>query len=138
MGSSCTENLPLRNDIRPVGNAERLSDVMVGNEDADSTRFQIENDLLQLEDGNRVNAAEGLIEQDELGLDTERARNLYAPPFAAGQGVAPGSADMGQIELADEPFSPPPALSAVDGLGLEDGEDVLFNRELSEDRRLLR
>jgi lipopolysaccharide export system ATP-binding protein len=50
---------------------------------------------LDVADGDRVDAGEGLVEQDEGGLARQRARDLAAPPLAA----------KPQLMLLDEPFA---------------------------------
>ena len=62
---------------------KRLTDIVVGNQHADAAGLQVEDDLLQFQHRNRIDAAERLIEQNEIGLNAKRPRNLNPPPFAA-------------------------------------------------------
>ena len=55
-----------------VGNPERLPHVVVGNQYPDPTRLQVEDDFLNVGDGNRIDARERLVEQDEPRRDDER------------------------------------------------------------------
>ena len=53
-------------DVRAVGDFQRLAHIMVRNEHADATFFQVKDDLLDIGDRDRVDAGERLVEQDEL------------------------------------------------------------------------
>ena len=63
--------MPLRNtativhDVGAVGNAQRLTDVVVGNQHADATLLEVKDDRLNVSHGNRIDAGKGLVEQDE-------------------------------------------------------------------------
>ena len=108
-----TKDFPFRDDISPVGDAQGFADVVVCDQDADAARFQIEDDLLKFEHGDGVDAAERLVEQNEVRLDAERSRDLDAASFATRQSVAARSADVRQIELLDQPFGAGAALAGV-------------------------
>src|SRR5579863_8004605 len=58
-----SENPPFRNDIGAVGHAQCLPHVVVGNQNPDPGRLQVEDDLLQFQHRNRIYPAERLIEQ---------------------------------------------------------------------------
>ena len=57
---------PVVHDVGAVGDAQRLADVVVGDEDADAAVPQVKDDLLDVGDGDRIDAGERLVEQDEL------------------------------------------------------------------------
>jgi len=124
--------------VCPVGYAERLANIMVGNQNADAARFQVEDDLLQFQDGDRVDPAERLIEQDELGLDAQRPGDLNPSPLSARERVAARHPDVADVQLADQTLGPFAPFSVAQGLTFEDRQDVLFHRQFPEDRRLLR
>src|SRR6266540_326915 len=54
-------------DVRTVGDSQRLTHVVIRDEDANPTVLQVEDDFLNVGDRNRVDAGERLVEQDELG-----------------------------------------------------------------------
>ena len=66
---SAPEDHPIVNDIRPVGNPQRLPDVVVGDEDADPAGFEVKDDFLDVRDGDRIDAGKGLVEEDEFRGD---------------------------------------------------------------------
>src|SRR5215467_12936608 len=53
------------NYVRVIADAESFANVVVGNEDADASFLEKTDDLLYVEHGDRIDAGEGLIEQDE-------------------------------------------------------------------------
>ena len=83
MGSAGEDDLPFGNNVRPVGDAQRLTNVVICDQNPDPAGLQIEDDLLQLKHRNGIDAAEGLIKQDKTGLNAKATRNLNAAPFAA-------------------------------------------------------
>ena len=62
-----------------VADAERFAHVVVGDEHADAAVLEEPDDLLDVEDRDRVDAGEGLVEQDEGGVGRERPGDLDAP-----------------------------------------------------------
>src|SRR5208337_4118214 len=52
---------PLRNNVRPIGNTQRFAHVVICDQDADPAGLEFEDDLLQFQYRNRVDAAKGLI-----------------------------------------------------------------------------
>src|SRR5215208_5446890 len=51
-------------DVGAVGDAERLAHVVVSDEHADSPLLEVEDDLLDVGDRNRVDAGKRFVEQD--------------------------------------------------------------------------
>src|SRR2546422_5586570 len=137
-GSSRDENLAVVQDVGAIRDGQRLSDVVVGDQDADPAVAQPRDDLLDVGDGDRVDAGEGLVEQQVLRRRHQRARDLQPPALAARQGVGRVRRQGGQVELGQQLAGPLPALGGGQVQCLEDGEQVFFHRQLSEDRRLLR
>jgi hypothetical protein len=101
-------------------------------------RAQLFDHLLDLADGDRVDAGERLVEQHELRLEDERARHLDAAPLAAREG---GTAQMSLacetefLEQFVQPLAPDRRLVLH---GLEDRVEIVRDREAPEDRRFLR
>src|SRR3954467_8639686 len=54
-------------DVGTIRDPQRFPHVMVGDEDPDPALLQVEDDFLDVGDGDRVDAGKGFIEQDELG-----------------------------------------------------------------------
>src|SRR4051812_25127910 len=57
------EDPALVNNVRPVGHRQCFTDVVIRNQNADPGALQIENDALQFQHLNRIDAAEGLVQQ---------------------------------------------------------------------------
>ena len=76
------EDAALRNDVGAVGDAERFADVVVGDEHADAAVFQIKDYLLQIENGDGIDATERFVEQDKGRLDAKAASDLNPSPFS--------------------------------------------------------
>src|SRR5690349_22874434 len=89
-------------DVRAVADAERLADVMVRYEHADAALLEEPNDALDVEHRDRVDAGERLVEQDERGFRAERARDLEAPPLAAGERKRGVLAQVGDVQVLQE------------------------------------
>src|SRR5579863_2359247 len=104
---------------------------MVGDEDAEAAVAQLPDHGLDVGDRDRIDARERLVEQQERGLYRERARDLDAPPFAAGEAVAASVDERTQAELLEQPRQTPLALVARDAVLLPDQPDVVADRKLA-------
>ena len=124
--------------VGAVGDGEGFADVVVGDEDSDALLFEIEDDLADVVDGERVDAGEGFVEEDELRLGCETAGDLDAAAFTAGKGVAAGASDVGDAEFFEQLVEPLETLSAFYRHCFQHGEDVLLGGHFAKDRRLLR
>ena len=108
-------------------------DVVVGDEDADVFMPESGYDGLDVLHGNGVDAGEGFVEHDELGVDGEATGNLGSPTFSAGESVAEVLADFLQAELFDKAFGFG-LLIVFGAIGhLEYGADVVLDGHLAED-----
>ena len=96
------EDATLKEEVGAVSDGKGLVDVMVGDEDADIAVLELPHDLLDILDGDGVDACEGLVEHDELGLDGQTAGNLRASALTARQLVAFVLAHFLEAELSDE------------------------------------
>src|SRR5215469_12462264 len=83
---SIHQNLTLVKDVGAVDDPERLAHIVVGYKHADAAVFQMGDEIPDVADGNRVDAGQWLVEQDEMGLGRERACDFDASPFAARKG----------------------------------------------------
>src|ERR1700730_2010231 len=86
--SAAAENHAIVDDIGPICNSERLAHIVIGHQDADPAILKMEDYFLYLGDRYRVDSRERLVQQHNLGLVDQRARNLHAPALAARQRIS--------------------------------------------------
>src|SRR5437868_11429538 len=79
------EDAALVDDVGVVADAERLADVVVRDEHADAALLEEADDLLDVEDRDRVHARERLVQQDEARARGERPGDLHAAALAPGE-----------------------------------------------------
>src|ERR1019366_2732557 len=137
LGTAGAEDPPIVDDVGPIGHQQGLADVVVGHQDADAGPLQVEDDALQLEHLDGVDAGEGLVQQQEAGADDQRACDFHAAPLAAREHVAMAAAHFLEAQLLDELLHGFAALARAHGQRFENGHQVLFHRELAEDGSLL-
>src|SRR5690606_38873742 len=116
---------------------ECLLDVVVGDDDADAAVPETGDDLLDVVDGDRVDAGERLVQEHELGLAHQRARDLEPAPLAARERVRLGAAQVLEPELVEQALQARLAFGTRQRERLEDRQDVLLYGEATEDRWLL-
>ena len=95
-------------------------------------------DLLDVDDGNGVNACERLVQQDEGRVGGQGAADLEAPPFSPGEGVGGLPGDVTDAELVEQLTGARMALPRRHPAALQHGQHVLLGGEAAEDARLLR
>ena len=100
--------------------------------------FRCPTRVANVADGDRVDAGERLVEQDEMGLGGERAGDLAAPALAARERHRRGAAQMGDRKLGQQRRQHLLAQIRRRLHNLEDRADVLLDREAAKDRRFLR
>ena len=137
-GGAGGEDPPVVEDVGAVGDGERLPDVVVGDQHADAALLQPGHDLLDVPDRDRIDAGEGLVEQEVAGTGHERPRDLEPPPLTARQGVGLVLGEPGQVELGEQLPEPRHPLLMREVERLQDREQVLLDGELAEHRGLLR
>src|SRR5690606_36941541 len=96
-----SKNSTSPNDIRAVADSKGLAHVVVGDQHADVPVLEETHDALDLDDGDRVDAGEGFVEQDEARRSGQRARDLDAPALAARQRLRAVRADVLDLQLAE-------------------------------------
>lgn len=96
------EDAALKQHVGAVCDAERVLDVVVGDEDADVAKLQSPNDALDVLHGYGVHAREGLVEHDKLRVDGQAACYLRASPLASRESVSQVLAHLLQAKLLDE------------------------------------
>ena len=85
VGTAACEYRTLIDDVCTIADAQRFTDIVIGDQYADAALFQKTYDALNLDDSNRIDAGKGLIKQYEARIGGQRTCNFYAPSFAAGQ-----------------------------------------------------
>jgi hypothetical protein len=125
------------NDVRSVGYRKRVSYVVVRDQHPDPGGFHVANYFLQVENRDGINSRKRLIQQDELGLDAQCSRDLNPSSLTTRKGISAVQANVLKSQLINQLFHGLAALVPGDRLGFQHGENILLNRELSENRGLL-
>mmetsp|Transcript_6384 Transcript_6384/g.26028 ORF Transcript_6384/g.26028 Transcript_6384/m.26028 type:complete len:371 (+) Transcript_6384:3-1115(+) len=144
VGRAFGEHGALADDVGAVADAQGLADVVVRDQHADAARLQEADDALDLQHRDRVDARERLVQQDEARLRGQGPGDLDPAAFTAGQRRrrAVAQALDGQVvqqatqQFIDARLAQGPA--ALVHLQLQHRADVLLDRQLAEDRGLLR
>ena len=123
--------------VGPIHDRERISDIVVRNKDPYTPFLQSENDLLDFGYIDRVNSGKGLIHQDELRLGDEAAGNFEAPSFPATERVGLLLSERGEPEVRKLAFYEGFPLAPVQGERFRNGLNVLPNGEFSKYARFL-
>ena len=111
---------------------------MIGEQDADAFGFEVADEMLDVGDRDRVDAGEGFVEQQTARIGGQGAGDLGAAPLAPGKTHALARAHMADVEFLEQGFETVPARLPVEVLArFENGENVLFNAQGAENRRVL-
>ena len=137
-GAPFGQDVAAVDDVGAIDQPQRLAHVVIGDQDADAPSLQVPHKVLNVADGDRVDAGEGLVEQHEGRLSGERARDFAAPPLAARQGDRRRAAQARDVELLQEQFQHRFARRPVGLVDLQHRADVVLDIEAAEDRRFLR
>src|SRR5215813_15564160 len=129
---------PLVDDVRPRAHSQRLADIMVSDQYADAALGELADDALDVQDRERVDAGEGLIQQHEPGLGRERPGDLDTPSLPAGEREPLGFAHMADAQLREQLLEALFARGPLHLTCLEDRHDVVLNGQLAEHRGFLR
>ena len=70
--------------VREVGNAQHLGDTMIGQQNADPLIAQTAHNLLNVGDGDRIDAGERLIKEDERRFADQAACDFQPALFTPG------------------------------------------------------
>ena len=82
-GISFLQDTAIMKDIRPVHDGECLSDIVIGDQHAQTPRLEVCDKPANLAHSYRIDPGEGLVKQDIARIGRECACNLYPPPLAA-------------------------------------------------------
>ena len=66
------KNAAFIEDISPVTNPQGFANIVIGDEDADPALFQIADNLLYIQNRDRVDTGKGLVEKNELWVKDQR------------------------------------------------------------------
>jgi len=83
VGAPGAEDFPVVDDVGAVGDGQGFAHVVVGDQDADAVALQLEDDVLDLEHLDGVDTGERLVQQQEAGLNDQRAGDLDAASLAS-------------------------------------------------------
>src|SRR5690606_14543668 len=131
-------DLSVEHDVRTIHDVERLLHVVIAYQHADSTMPQAGYDALDVVNRNRIHSRERFVEHHELRLGDQCAGDLQAPALSTGQRVGSTLSQVLDTQLVEQTLEPLRPLGGSQVEHLEDGQDILFDGELSEDGRLLR
>ena len=82
LGLPLSDHLATGQNISPVASAKRFTDIMFGDQNTDATFSKVHDNLLDVDDGDGVNAGKRFIQQDKVRITSERSRNLNTSSFA--------------------------------------------------------
>ena len=83
IGMALGDHRPPGQDIGAIAGAQRFPDVMLRDQDADSPLAQVQNDFLDIDDGNGIDAGERFVQEHEARFASQGPGDFHAPPFAA-------------------------------------------------------
>jgi hypothetical protein len=93
------QNFAVMNDISPLADAQRLSDIMVRYNHPDPFCGQAQYDVLNLMHRNRINAGKRLIKENKRRRGYQRPGYLNPPALSAGKQKCLALGNGGNIEL---------------------------------------
>jgi hypothetical protein len=91
-------------DVGVIADTQRFANVVVGDQHADAALLEKADDLLDIEHGDRIDAGERLVEQDETRIGRQRAGDLDPPPFAAGKRGGGTVAEVADVQFFEQFF----------------------------------
>ena len=122
-------------DDRPVANPQGLGHFVLGDQHAlAKLLLEAANFLLQIFHGDRIDAGERLVKQDQLGLSAQGAGDLEFSTLAAGESFGLLVADLQQAVLIEQDFGPFVALRTGEDL-MSPGSPEDFARRLDGESR---
>lgn len=133
LGRSVLEDLPVGDDQSAVADAQGLCDVVIGDEDA-FAKFILEaaNFGLEVLDGDGIDAAERLVEKNELGVGDQGAGDFELSTLAAAERIGLLISLAGESELVEQRLGALDALASREVECFEDGQEVLNDGEPAE------
>ncbi len=133
-----SQNFARMNNVGTVDQAKRFSHVMVCDQNADPTGSQVPDKILNIADGDWINASERLIEQHEGWVGRKRAGNFKTTALTARKGNGRRLAQLRDVKLFQQLIELVVAFLGVRFMHLKNGLDVVFDRQSAENRCFLR
>src|SRR5260370_34405243 len=137
LGMPRGEHRAFVDDVGAVADAQGLAHVVIGDQHADAAFLEEPDDALNVEHGDRVDAGERLVEQDEGRLGGEGARDLEAAALAARERDRGVLAQLRDVEVLEQLDQARLDLARLQSLQLEDGLNVFFHPQAPEPPNLL-
>src|SRR6185503_15558547 len=94
-----TENFSLGHYVCTVGDAKRFAHIVVRDENSNSTIAQVDDYILNIIDCFRIDAREGLVQQNVLRLGCKSSRYLGPATLAARERIAARVSHVANAEL---------------------------------------
>jgi hypothetical protein len=124
--------------IRLIDNLERSFDIVVGNQDADARSDKLANVILQVLDGNWVNAAEGFVEENKRRISNHSASDFEFSAFAARQEPSFALGHLGQAKPLNQLIGAAIPVLFRNSHRFEDGVKIIADAKPLKDAGLLR
>src|SRR5437016_602131 len=83
--TALSQDFPGIDDIGAIGETQRFAHIVVGDQDADAAIGEVAHQILNVADRDRIDARKRFVEQHVVRTRRERARDLDAAAFTAGQ-----------------------------------------------------
>src|SRR5215467_14440935 len=83
---SFAKNLAAFQNVRSIRHRQGLSYIVIRDQHADAAFGKLTDYFLQVLDGQRIDSREGLIQQNEGRLESQRSRNLQPSALPAREG----------------------------------------------------
>src|SRR5204862_2920021 len=120
-------DIPFKHDVGPIHDVQGLLDAVVGDQYADAAVSQAGDDGLDIVYGDRVHAGERLVQEHELRVGHEGARDLEPSALSSGELERLLAPQVLDGEFVEHPLEPRRPLGLVEGQYLENREDVFLH-----------
>src|SRR5262249_23724982 len=121
------DHLALMNYVTAISNAECFVDVVIRKQDCDTGIAETNYLAAQIFDGFWIDAAERLVEQNQLRMRNERPRDFQLAALAAGRCAGHVLANLCQPELLEESVDDLAAFGAAELECLADCQEIVFD-----------
>src|SRR5262245_6736216 len=135
--SSLSKDPAFANEIGAIRDLQGFSNIVIGDEDPDPAVLQDRDESLDLGYRDGVDPGEGLVEQHERRRRDQGPGDLGTPALPSRELVGRRAREVGDPELLHERARAVLDLRARQSLQLEDRDEILLDREVPEDGRLL-
>ena len=100
-----SDKVSLTDNIRAFADREGLTDVMVGNQNAETAVAQVLNDAFNIDNGDRIHAGKGFIQKNKFRIRRNRAGDFDAAAFTTGERLTEAVAQVLNMKLLHQLFS---------------------------------